>query len=91
MQCPKCSYEPTLTELQTGAQTCSRCHWRYSDEYRVAVPPKAGPAPVVIADIHLPFFSAVRLMLTLAVAAIPAGLLFVLIVSGIPAFFKVLF
>lgn len=96
MQCPKCRYEPTLAEMQTGFDVCPKCdeaERRYQkklDEI-AALPSSLSPQPVAIVDFRMSFMSMVWFMVKWALAAIPAAIILVAIVVAAVAFFAGIF
>lgn len=133
MQCPKCQYEPTLSELQSSPDECPSCGVIYakakagkqkespkdplSFEKKVIGRVSAGISgarsavddardirreyetereairrartpihgEVTVVDIDLPFWSLVKLMVKLALAAIPTAIIVFLLFSLPPA------
>ena len=92
MQCQKCGYEPTMSEIQAGGG-CPGCA---AVELNKAAAPKpaavfASSSPsVVVVDIDLPFGSMVRFMVKWAIAAIPAFIILVILAWGAGSIFKLI-
>jgi hypothetical protein len=84
MQCQKCGYEPTMSEIQAGGD-CPGCS-AVERKKAAAQKPDAIGSPsypgVVVVDIDLPFGSMVRFMVKWAIAAIPAFIILLIIAWG---------
>lgn len=98
MQCPKCSYEPTMAETQRSPNDCVKCGVNYegfkrarAGAGRAAAPVVLAPQRVVVADIDMPLGSMVRFMVKWAIATIPAALILIILAWGAIAIFGLLF
>lgn len=96
MQCPECSYEPTLKEAQDSPNDCVKCGANFessarqkklqnslplSPEVKSVIGKFPGAQPVVVIDVDMKFWSMVELMVKGAVAAIPATLIIYLLIT----------
>lgn len=98
MQCPKCSYEPTMAETQRSPNDCVKCGVNYegfkraqAGTGRTAAQVVLAPQRVVVADIDMPFGSMVRFMVKWAIATIPAMLILGILAWGAVSFFSLLY
>lgn len=84
MQCQKCSYEPTMAEIQAGGDCpgCAAAERKKVAAQRTAPLAATASPGVVVVDIDLPFGSMVRFMVKWAIAAIPAFIILVILAWG---------
>lgn len=99
MKCPNCQYDPTMSEIQRSPDDCVKCGINYDDFLKlqasraeqkaeaIAIKELDVPRPVVVIDIDMKFWSMVKFMVKWAIAAIPAIIILVVIVTAAVSFF----